>query len=84
MSRTLRESFEKTVSRLAKRFKSEISGIALDIEDNTTRIRELPAELKKQVEAFEDMMAYKLSHLDKKMSRMDERIRRLKSGDGAV
>jgi len=77
MSRILRESFEKTVSRLAKRFKNEITGITLDIEDNETRIEGLPDELEAQVKEFERMMAYKLSHLDKKMSRIDERLDRL-------
>ena len=76
MSRILRESFEKTVSRLAKRFKSEISAIRLDIEDNEARINSLPDELKAQVSEFERMMAYKLNHLDKKMARIDQRLRR--------
>ena len=81
MSKTLRESFEKTVSRLAKRFKSEISGIALDIDDNEDRIVGLPDTLKDQVEAFESLMAYKFDHLDKKMSRFDERFSALSQRD---
>lgn len=84
MSKILRESFEKTVSRLAKRFKSEISGIALDIADNEDRIAELPDALKGQVEAFENLMTYKFDHLDKKMSRLDERFRVLVQRDEAL
>jgi len=79
MSKILQESFEKTVSRLAKRFKSEISGITLDIDDNQDRIAELPNVLKGQVTAFESLMAYKFDHLDKKISRFDERFKELKS-----
>ena len=78
MSKTLRESFDKTVSRLAKRFKSEVSGIALDIDDNEDRIAELPNGLKGQVAAFENLMAYKFDHLDKKIARLDERLSALK------
>jgi hypothetical protein len=78
MSKILQESFEKTVSRLAKRFKSEISGITLDIDDNQDRIAELPNVLKGQVAAFESLMAYKFGHLDKKISRFDERFSELK------
>lgn len=84
MSKTLRESFEKTVSRLARRFKSEISGIALDIEDNEDRIAALPDALKDQVEAFESLMAYKFDHLNKKMSRLDERFSALGQRDEAL
>ncbi len=83
MSKILRESFEKTVSRLAKRFKSEVTGIRLDIEENETRIEGLPEELKVQVAEFERMMAYKLNLLEKKMSRIDERLRRLDAGEAA-
>lgn len=78
MSKILRQSFEKTVSRLAKRLKGELSGIALDIADNETCIAKLPDELKGQVKVFENLMDYKFSHLNKKMSRLDERLRELK------
>ncbi len=83
MSKILRESFEKTVSRLAKRFKSEISGIRLEIEDNENRIGGLPEELKVQVAEFERMMAYKLNLLEKKMARIDDRLQRLDAGEAA-
>ncbi len=83
MSKILRESFEKTVSRLAKRFKSEISGITLDIRDNEDRITGLPDDLKGQVAAFESLMAYKFDHLNKKISRLDERLSALRRTDKA-
>ena len=81
MSKTLRESFDKTVSRLARRFKSEISGIALDIDDNEEHIRELPDRLKGQVAVFEDLMAYKFDHLERKIARLDERLSAVKRTD---
>ena len=83
MSKILRESFEKTVSRLAKRFKSEIGTISLDIQENEDRIGRLPDDLKKQVKAFENMMAYKLNHLERKMVRIQERLGRLTDTSGS-